>query len=145
MKILIAVDEAHRAHETARVANELFPSAEHSIISSASVPTPIIVDPTGMAMAADLSTPADAAKQAEEAVEAAQAEFASEGATLVAKGDAGRAICKQAIEQDVDLIVVGRRASDWLSRLFDPSVSDYLVHHAPCSVLVVRERIAKSG
>jgi nucleotide-binding universal stress UspA family protein len=53
-------------------------------------------------------------------------------------GQAGKAICKVAREEDIDLIVIGRRGRSGLGELFLGSVSNYVLHHAPCSVLIVQ-------
>jgi len=46
-------------------------------------------------------------------------------------------ICKLAGE-GIDILVIGSRGLGSMERLMLGSVSDYIVHHAPCPVLVVR-------
>ncbi len=53
-------------------------------------------------------------------------------------GEAGSLICKAAQNWGADLIVIGRRGHRWLSEILLGSVSNYVVHHALCSVLVVQ-------
>ncbi|MBE9181101.1 universal stress protein [Oculatella sp. LEGE 06141] len=53
-------------------------------------------------------------------------------------GDPGRAICRLALEWEADLIVMGRRGLSGLSEILIGSVSNYVLHHAPCSVLTVQ-------
>ena len=53
-------------------------------------------------------------------------------------GDPARLICDVADSLSVDLIVVGRRGFSGLTELWMSSVSNYVLHHAPCSVLVVQ-------
>jgi nucleotide-binding universal stress UspA family protein len=53
-------------------------------------------------------------------------------------GDPGRQICLVAKEWNADLIVLGRRGHSGLSEWLLGSVSNYVIHHAPCSVLVVQ-------
>jgi nucleotide-binding universal stress UspA family protein len=53
-------------------------------------------------------------------------------------GDPARSICDVADTLAVDLIVVGRRGYSGLNELWMSSVSNYVLHHAPCSVLVVQ-------
>jgi nucleotide-binding universal stress UspA family protein len=53
-------------------------------------------------------------------------------------GDAGRMICEVARNWDADLIIVGRRGHTGLSEFLLGSVSNYVLHHAHCSVLTVQ-------
>jgi nucleotide-binding universal stress UspA family protein len=57
---------------------------------------------------------------------------------LVWEGDAGEAIVAAANSENVDLIVVGSHGRSGVSRFFIGSVSDYVVRHAHCPVMVVR-------
>ncbi|MEM1280294.1 MAG: universal stress protein [Cyanobacteria bacterium P01_H01_bin.152] len=52
-------------------------------------------------------------------------------------GDPGRVICDVATSWQADLIVIGNRGRSGLSEFFLGSVSNYVMHHAACSVLVV--------
>lgn len=56
-----------------------------------------------------------------------------------AAGDPGRIVCEVAQSYRADLILIGNRGRAGLSELLLGSVSNYVMHHAPCSVLVVRE------
>ena len=47
-------------------------------------------------------------------------------------------ICKLAQNWGADLIVLGRRGHQGIKEIVMGSVSNYVVHHAPCSVLVVQ-------
>ena len=55
------------------------------------------------------------------------------------EGDPANTIIDVAAEQDADLIVVGARGSTGLKRFTLGSVSSKLSHHAPFSLLIVRE------
>lgn len=52
-------------------------------------------------------------------------------------GRPGPAICRMAKEAEADLIVVGSRGRDGLTEMILGSVTNYIMHHAPCSVTVV--------
>ena len=52
-------------------------------------------------------------------------------------GDAGRTICETAKNYSADVIVMGRNQKSMLSEIFLGSTSNYVLHHAPCSVLVI--------
>ncbi|MBD2386068.1 universal stress protein [Cylindrospermum sp. FACHB-282] len=52
-------------------------------------------------------------------------------------GSPGRIICDIARSSGADLIVMGRRGRTGLAEIFLGSVSNYVLHHAPCSVHIV--------
>ncbi|MBD2516494.1 universal stress protein [Nostoc sp. FACHB-973] len=52
-------------------------------------------------------------------------------------GNPGRIVCDLARSYGADLIVMGRRGRSGLTELFLGSVSNYVLHHAPCSVHIV--------
>lgn len=54
-------------------------------------------------------------------------------------GNPGRIICELASNWSADLILVGSRGLRGLQEMFLGSVSNYVTHHAPCSVLIVRK------
>ncbi|MEO1402128.1 MAG: universal stress protein [Cyanobacteria bacterium J06635_1] len=54
-------------------------------------------------------------------------------------GSPGRAICNLAKSWEADLVMVGSHGRTGLSEALLGSVSNYVMHHAPCSVLVVHE------
>ncbi|MFW6359439.1 MAG: universal stress protein [Chroococcales cyanobacterium] len=58
--------------------------------------------------------------------------------TTWAIGEAGRRIRDLAKEWEADLIVVGRRGRQGLTEMVMGSVSNYVVHHVSCCVLVVQ-------
>ena len=60
-------------------------------------------------------------------------------------GNPGREICELANTWSADLILVGSRGLTGLKEMFLGSVSNYVTHHAPCSVLIVRSAIANQS
>jgi nucleotide-binding universal stress UspA family protein len=56
-------------------------------------------------------------------------------------GQPAAAIVAAAEERRTDLVVVGARGLGLLGRLVLGSVSDRVVHHAPCPVLVVKAKM----
>lgn len=56
-------------------------------------------------------------------------------------GNPGRKICKLANTWSADLILVGSRGLKGIKEMFLGSVSNYVTHHAPCSVLIIRTPI----
>lgn len=53
-------------------------------------------------------------------------------------GSPGRTICEFAHSWEADMIVIGRRGHSGLNELLLGSVSSYVMHHSPCSVLTVQ-------
>ncbi|MCT7969280.1 universal stress protein [Laspinema sp. D1] len=53
-------------------------------------------------------------------------------------GDPGVVSCELARSWGANLIVVGRRGRKGMTELLLGSVSNYITHHAPCSVLIVQ-------
>jgi nucleotide-binding universal stress UspA family protein len=58
--------------------------------------------------------------------------------------DAGRGICNLARDWGADLVLVGRRGRSGLTEAMLGSVSNYVMHHAPCAVLVLQTTPALS-
>ena len=54
-------------------------------------------------------------------------------------GKCNLGIGDRAKEWNADVIVIGRRGRGNISEILLGSVSNYVIHHAPCSVLVVQE------
>jgi nucleotide-binding universal stress UspA family protein len=61
---------------------------------------------------------------------------------LVWDGDPGDMIVAAAQSEHADMVVVGSHGRGTMGRLFLGSVSEHVVRHAPCPVLVVRPREA---
>jgi nucleotide-binding universal stress UspA family protein len=66
--------------------------------------------------------------------------FQSEGIAM--EGNPETAIIEHARNWGADLIVVGSHDRSLLERLLMGNVSDRVVKHSPCSVLVVKPRVA---
>lgn len=54
------------------------------------------------------------------------------------RGTPGQTICDLAFNWQADLILMGRRGRSGINELILGSVSNYVLHHASCSVLVVQ-------
>jgi nucleotide-binding universal stress UspA family protein len=79
------------------------------------------------------------ATSAQEVVQRARAAGA-QATFLLWDGDPGDGIIAAAEAEGVDLIVVGSHGRSTVGRFVLGSVSDHVVHHAQCPVLVVRPR-----
>jgi nucleotide-binding universal stress UspA family protein len=60
-------------------------------------------------------------------------------------GSPGQRICALAQTWEADLIVIGRRGRSGLSEMLLGSVSNYVVHRAPCAVYVVQHVVMPSA
>ena len=148
VKVLIAVDDDTESEDAVRFARDALPAdaqvivlnvAQYAVTASGTVGS-FVMGSYGDAMLTTetqerLAEQADAearrtAEQASKMLEHAE--------TRVATGDAGPTICAIAEQEAVDLVVLGTHDRGRFSRLWFGSVSDHVVHHAPCSVLVVR-------
>ncbi len=77
-------------------------------------------------------------EQAAQALVARAQEAGVPTAFLVWEGDPGEAIIDAASSEGADLIVLGTHGRRGLDRSIFGSVSDHVVRHAPCPVVVVR-------
>lgn len=99
------------------------------------------------AMAQYADSTNDLERLAREENEAAATRLREAGFTasgLVREGDAAHEIVAVARERQAGLIVVGTRGQTGLRRLILGSVARNVLLHAPCSVLVVRQRVASA-
>jgi len=65
---------------------------------------------------------------------------------VIEEGEAAAVICKAAADRGADVIVVGSHGRTGVRRLFLGSVSEHVVRHAPCPVLVIRpEKTSEAG
>ncbi|MEA5572695.1 universal stress protein [Calothrix sp. UHCC 0171] len=56
-------------------------------------------------------------------------------------GEPSKQICNFAKTWNADLIVLGRRGHKGITEILLGSVSNYTLHHAPCTVLIVQEKV----
>ena len=59
-------------------------------------------------------------------------------------GEPGTAICDLADTEKADLVIVGSHGRRGLEEFLMGSVSSYVVHRAPCSVMVVHHKLAQT-
>lgn len=146
MKVIIATDGSVYSQTAIEEFCRLFAGVEnlHVIILSA---FEIVVPLDAFATTAQFTEERNQIlhRNAEESVQKAaeavkncfpKAEIKSE----IAMDYAERLIIERAVAEQADLIVVGSHGRGFWGRLTLGSVSDAVVHHAPCSVLVVRQK-----
>ncbi|MGB3496482.1 MAG: universal stress protein [Elainellaceae cyanobacterium] len=153
-RILVTIDQSAASQQAFDMALELAKalSAELLLVHTLDVFDPAA--PICPQIAAD-SYSLELSRLAREAYEQEWVEFAQHYEALLAQkqetaeaigvrasgsqpyGRPGPAICQTAVDQHADLIVVGSHGRKGLREMLLGSVSNYIVHHAPCSVTVV--------
>jgi nucleotide-binding universal stress UspA family protein len=142
--VLVATDGSQQSLAAAHRASELLRAADH--VTLLSVVTEIPGDDAG-GFEGSVYTPEEqeklwAAELAEAGEELARTARALSASGQIDKrievGDVANTVCHVAEELGVDVIVVGSHGRTGLERIFLGSVSEHVVRHAPCPVLVVR-------
>jgi nucleotide-binding universal stress UspA family protein len=105
-----------------------------SVLGASSRPSEASAEASGPADSRDSLT-----SKAQAIVQRARAAGAN-ATFLVWEGEPGEAIVAAADSENADLIVVGSHGRSGVSRFLIGSVSDYVVRHAHCPVMVVRGR-----
>ncbi len=152
MRILIATDGSAFSHAAIEKACELIKNMSEVEIKLVSVFKPITIatEPFMASPELDQQASEDAEKLAEDNIEKARMMILerlpnSVVTAEVVMGTPGQAIVENAEEWQPDLIVVGSHGRGFWSRALLGSASDAVVHHAPCSVLVVRSGKTKES
>ncbi len=137
--ILLATDGSPASEGASQEAIDLAVQVEArllvvSVLGGSSRPSEASTDAGGSADSrASLTT------KAQSIVQRARASGAN-ATFLVWEGEPGEAIVAAADSEDADLIVVGSHGRSGVSRFLIGSVSDFVVRHAHCPVMVVRGR-----
>jgi nucleotide-binding universal stress UspA family protein len=148
MHVLIATDGSASSIEAAQRASQLLKPADH--VTLLSVLTEIPGDDAGGFEGSVYSPGEQEAlwkRELAEAGEELERTAAALTSTAIDKrieaGDVSGTVCRIAGELNVDVIVVGSHGRGAIERLLLGSVSDQIVRHAPCPVLVVRPKPEK--
>jgi nucleotide-binding universal stress UspA family protein len=145
-RVVLAVDDSKHSRAAARfLRSRILPeSATTTILSSAERPvTDLAVQYLSKAQVAELERPV--LERATRLVTALRDEFLKEGYAVVTDVQMDHVIdtiVKQVETDHADLLVIGSRDLTKSERLYLGSVSESLLRHAPCSVLIVRGRRA---
>lgn len=148
MKVLIAVDDDKPSRDALAFAERLLTDRDEVVVlnvTSYAELVPFTGDPFGAgigAVALDPESLAELDDRAEQLVERTADEIDAlkdvKTDVLVEHGSPGERICATAAEHAIELIILGSHERGAFGRFVHGSVSDYVVHHAPCPVLVVR-------
>jgi nucleotide-binding universal stress UspA family protein len=113
------------------------------VVDVASVRAPFMVQPIIVGaeryVQSEVNRMEKAAKVAKEESVALLAKLGLNGGVTVERGAVAGTIMKFA-QRGATLLSIGSRGLDALDRFMLGSVSNHAIHHAPCSVLVVKER-----
>lgn len=148
MRILLATDGSEYGDEAAAQCGELISGAENIVVKIITV-SDYIVD----FESEDFVSEDEFLELLEKEIKRKSAEILAEAERIVRYknetveiekeffiGTAKKLIIAEADRWKPDLMIVGSHGYGFLKRSLIGSVSDALVHHAPCSVLVVRKK-----
>lgn len=144
MNVMIAADGTEASDAAAQTAVDMFGPDAHYAVVSVGTPTPFYaVSPLGvspaMMMLADPDVPDWEERSRQALTDAADHVNVADVELISTAGAPGPVICELAEQRGTDVIVIGSHERGWLDKLLKPAVGQYVVDHAPCHVLVVRE------
>lgn len=149
MKILIATDGSQFSRKAVEKCCEIIGkgnAADIKVISLVERPMPMATEPFAISGEYYAALEEDLRNQAKHAVSEAEEiirqniggeKLLLEGEVIT--GNVKRIIVEEAEKTGANLIVMGSHGRGFFNRLMLGSVSDFVVHHASCSVLVVRD------
>ena len=147
MKVLLATEGSKFSQAAVEKCCKMFEESINTQIRIISAAEPAALPPEPYAVSADYVNVADAAtlKRAQSAISIAEAEIRNrfpdlsvDLTTTIVKGSPAQVIVGEAKTWGADVIIVGSHGYGFWQRALLGSVSNSVVHHAPCSVLVVR-------
>jgi nucleotide-binding universal stress UspA family protein len=148
MRILIATDGSSASKSVIKTACQIIKipeSTEVKIISVVEPIAPVGAEPFAIMANYYREAEIELTKQTENLVKQATANLQESCPALqnvssqVFSGGAAQVIVETAREWKADLIIVGSHGYGFWSRALIGSVSNSVIHHAPCSVLIVRD------
>ena len=154
MKILIATDGSEFSRRAVEKGCDMIAPSEKiivKILSGVEHLIPMAAEPFAVSTEYHAQIEADLREQSKKAVAEAEkivrAKLPAENLsveTQVFTGNVKQSIVDEAEKFGANLIVVGSHGYGFFDRMLLGSVSDYVVHHAPCSVLIVRSENDKA-
>ncbi|MGD9563058.1 MAG: universal stress protein [Pyrinomonadaceae bacterium] len=147
MKVLIATEGSKFSQAAIDKFCNMFDESENTEIRIISAVEPAYAPPESFNVSAEYTRELDAAsrKHANEVISQASEEIrrrvpslANNLTTKVVTGPPERAIVKEAEDWKADVIFVGSHGYAFWKKALLGSVSSSVVHHAPCSVVIVR-------
>jgi len=154
MKVLLATEGSGFSKLAIERCCEMFDESMNTEIRIISVAELAVMPVESFPVSADYIRDVDAAamKKANDAVHEAKREIRSRFpdmsnglTTTMLTGSPHQAIVEEAKNWGADLIIMGSHGYGFFQRALLGSVSDWVVHHAPCAVLVVRSSETLNG
>jgi nucleotide-binding universal stress UspA family protein len=147
MRILITTDGSDFSSAAVEKCCQMVVKPEETAIKIVSVyeltlPLDVFPAPTDFSEKLEASAREQAEKFAEQAAAAINEYFPNSKidlTTQVSIGAPEQVLIEEAKNWNADLVVVGSHGRGFWGRMLLGSTTDALVHHAPCSVLVVRK------
>jgi nucleotide-binding universal stress UspA family protein len=134
MRALFAYDGSTFAKRALRYATRLGDDLEALVITV----SPLLIEGPPTEESTDPERGAEEAKRQLEDAKRLLAEEGAQAEMMHAYGNPAAEIIAAAERHDADLIVLGQRGRSAIARFIGGSVSDRVVRHATCDVLVVR-------
>lgn len=148
MKILVTTDGSECSSRAVEKCCDFFSakdSNEIKILAVVEPVTPMAAEPFAVSADFYAQVEENLREQLKEAVSSAEktikeklGDETAKISTEILTGSPKRIIVEEAEDFGADLVVVGSHGYGFLDRALLGSISDYVIHHVPCSVLVVR-------
>lgn len=154
MRVLLATEGSEFSKAAIEKFCQMFVESDNTEVRIISAVEPTLPPTEPFAVSADYVREIDEAarKQAREVVSKAEAEIrnclptlADALTTTVVTGSPAQMIVEEAENWRADVIFVGSNGYGFWKRAWLGSVSNAIMHHAPCSVMVVRTPEASNG
>ena len=144
-KILFATDGSHNSREAAKLLSRLFcgETLDLVVVTVLQVPYNILRAGTSIQQEKMIAAERAAAVVAFEEIKKIFEHSDSKLRHVTREGHCGKEICELAANENAELIVTGAKGRSTIERTLLGSTSDYVAHHAPCSVLVARSAESK--
>jgi nucleotide-binding universal stress UspA family protein len=144
VKILLPIDESPFSDEAIREVEDRFGTSSTTVrvlhvVAKFVPPAAALLDAGGSIELAR----AEVVSKYQDLVDRVAGRLQAKGFTaepIVADGEPGKVIVKEAKEWRADLIVMGSHAYGPIKRIVLGSVSQYVTAHAPCSVEIVHRK-----
>jgi len=143
MRILISTDGSEFSRAAVEKCFQIIVAPENTAIKIVSVFE--VLEPMDISISPEFSQELESSahEKAQEFAEQAAAQIRERFPNIdltaqVSMGTPDRLLIEAAKQWQADLIVIGSHGRGFWGRMLLGSITDSLVHHAPCSVLVVR-------